>query len=336
MSSQIRRLGTGDVVQIRTGVIQGIGPQGPVGPHGPAGPPGPDGPQGVPGPVGYVDESVMEATGGGSAADGATSVASFSTVVRDEPGIYQSATTFKLHPGGWQGTAWITFTRRNGVDGSGTRRVEVMLGGEVLTASAVSASPDDDTDIILPFTLSPLSDADMQIRIFQSDGATLNYTSRIWISRIGAGVQGPPGPLGPRGVEGPRGVAGPTGPSGTLAPNTTYAALGGAAVTGAATQGSAIPQPLHTALVRDAYQQMRSMAQHIDRRLVTRYSTQQALNQVGNFQTGQVAWIVNDRVLQVYDGSGWRVIYPASPTVHSGTSSPGSSLGSVGDIYVRY
>src|SRR5690606_3164519 len=216
MSNSVRRIGSGDIIQIRTGVIQGIGPQGPVGPSGPLGPTGPDGPQGPPGPVGYVDESVLEASGGGTAADGADTIASFATVTKDEAGIYTSATTMTPTPGGWSGVAWITFTKRTSITGSGSRTVEAVLGGTVIASTSVAAAPDVDTRVSLPFSLSVGSSTALQIRIRQSDGASLSYTSKLWITRIGAGVQGPEGPLGPSGPAGSQGPAGPAGPSGTL------------------------------------------------------------------------------------------------------------------------
>lgn len=225
MSSVIRRIGSGETLQIRTGVLQGIGPQGPVGPTGPQGPEGPQGPQGIPGPTGYVDESATEATGTGTVSHNSAAYASFSTVTRDEAEVISSATTFALYPGGWQGTAWIRFIKRVGFDGAGSRRVEAVLGGTTVASICVPASPDQDTDITLPFTVSPQIEQNLQIRIFQTEGATLSYSGRIWISRIGAGERGPTGPEGPQGPPGPTGPQGPAGPAGTLGSGTTFADL---------------------------------------------------------------------------------------------------------------
>lgn len=228
MTSTMRRLSTGETVVIRTGVIQGIGPQGPVGPTGPQGSEGPQGPQGIPGPTGYVDESATEATGSGTVSHNSASIASFSNVVKDEASVYASATTLNLYAGGWQGTAWVRFAKRASVNGTGSRRVEVLLGGNVVAGQTVAAAPDVDTDVTVAFTVAPTSGANLQVRIFQSDGATLNYTSRLWCSRIGAGVQGPEGPAGPQGPTGGVGPTGPAGPPGSLIDSdTTFADLGG-------------------------------------------------------------------------------------------------------------
>src|SRR5262245_66181364 len=50
------RLVNGGSIQVRTGLIQGIGPQGPMGLTGADGPQGPQGPQGDPGPGGTVTQ----------------------------------------------------------------------------------------------------------------------------------------------------------------------------------------------------------------------------------------------------------------------------------------
>jgi hypothetical protein len=50
---------------------------------------------------------------------------------------------------------------------------------------------------------------------------------------------------------------------------------------------------------------------------------------------GEVAWITADKVIQVYDGTTWKRVYPPQPMVYSGTAAPASSLGTVGDLYVK-
>jgi hypothetical protein len=227
MSSSVRRLGSGETIQIRTGVIQGIGPQGPRGSVGEKGDKGDQGNQGIPGPTGYVDESATEATGFGTVNHNTTAIAAFQTVATDEALIVASATSFTLNVGGWQGTAWIRFAKRSGITGAGSRRVEALLGGTVVAATTIAAAPDHDSDVTLAFTVKPTVGSTLQIRLFHTEGASLDYTSRIWISRIGAGIQGPEGPEGPIG-QGIQGIQGPQGPPGSLVDNsTTFADIGG-------------------------------------------------------------------------------------------------------------
>lgn len=227
MASTVRRLSTGSTIHIRTGVLQGIGPQGPRGATGPQGERGEPGPQGMPGPVGYVSESTTEATGSGSAANNTDSTVSFDSVLRDDATVVGSATTFNLYTGGWQGMAWVRFAKRSAVNGSGFRRVEVLLSGQVIAATTVAAAAEVDSDVTVSFVARAGSGVPLQVRVRHNDGATLSYTSRISLSRIGAGIQGPVGPEGPVGPPGPEGPQGPKGDSGTLSSSTTFADLGG-------------------------------------------------------------------------------------------------------------
>jgi hypothetical protein len=190
---------------------------------------GEQGAQGVPGPTGYVDESSTEVTASsGSVNHNAASIASFPTVVTDEAAIVSSATTLSLYPGGWQGTAWIRFVKRAGINGTGSRKVEAVLASTVIAALTVAASPDTDTDVTLAFTVNPVIQSSLQIRITQTDGAALSYSGRLWVVRIGAGIQGPIGPAGPLGNTGAVGPQGPQGPAGGVMPSsTTFADLGG-------------------------------------------------------------------------------------------------------------
>lgn len=227
MTSTVRRLSAGSAIHIRTGVLQGIGPQGPRGATGPQGNRGPIGPAGPPGPTGYVDEAAMRATGSGSVSHGTPSIATFASLTDDAAGIYDNPTTFTLKTGNWQGMAYVRFNKRS-VDGTGSRKVEVITtGGVVVAATTVAAAPDDNTDVTVAFAMRANTGIGLQVRITQTDGATLTYASSIFISRIGPGAPGPIGPEGPSGPPGPRGNPGPVGPAGTLSPTTTFADLGG-------------------------------------------------------------------------------------------------------------
>lgn len=227
MSSTVRVLTSGDTIHVRTGVLQGIGPQGPRGATGPKGDRGETGPQGVPGPTGYVSESDTWATGLGTIASGTTgALAAFAAVQADRAAIYNSSTTYALTTGNWQGTAYIKFAKPAGA-GAGSRRVEVLVNNVVVASSSCAAPTDIDADVTCAFTVSVPWGQNLQVRIAQTQGASLNYTSRLWVSRVGAGIQGPVGPEGPSGPPGPQGPAGPQGPSGTLSPTTTFRDIGG-------------------------------------------------------------------------------------------------------------
>lgn len=50
---------------------------------------------------------------------------------------------------------------------------------------------------------------------------------------------------------------------------------------------------------------------------------------------GMLSWIRDINELYVYDGSGWRRVWPTSPRIHSGTTLPSNALGQDGDVYFR-
>ena len=51
---------------------------------------------------------------------------------------------------------------------------------------------------------------------------------------------------------------------------------------------------------------------------------------------GMVAWIKDSNVLQVYDGTAWKRVYPVERMTYTGTTTPATSLGVVGDIYLQF
>lgn len=230
MSSQVIRVSSGETIQVRTGVIQGIGPQGPVGPTGPQGETGPQGAQGVPGPTGAVIEFSTEVNALAQSIASATTytLVSFSQVVRDSLSSVQSNTNFALIAGEYQGTAYLSFSKQAGA-AVNTRGVQVLYNGAVIAGQVVRAAPDLATDITVPFTVkSTVATQLLQVQAVQNEGATLSVTGRLWISRIGPGPAGPAGPQGAQGQPGAVGATGPQGPSGTIANNTTtFAAIGG-------------------------------------------------------------------------------------------------------------
>jgi hypothetical protein len=69
---------------------------------------------------------------------------------------------------------------------------------------------------------------------------------------------------------------------------------------------------------------------------VQRFATQAELSSKRPTpSSGEFCWIVADKVLQVFDGTAWKRVYPPQPMVYSGTTTPASSLGAVGDLYIK-
>lgn len=75
---------------------------------------------------------------------------------------------------------------------------------------------------------------------------------------------------------------------------------------------------------------------HAEVRGVQRFSTQADLSTKRPAPSaGEFAFIVADKVVQVYDGTAWQRVYPPKPMVYSGTGTPSSALGVVGDLYIK-
>jgi len=57
---------------------------------------------------------------------------------------------------------------------------------------------------------------------------------------------------------------------------------------------------------------------------------------IGTPTEGMVAYLKTENQAHVRVDATWKQIYPASPTIYTGTAAPAASLGAVGDIYVQY
>ena len=75
---------------------------------------------------------------------------------------------------------------------------------------------------------------------------------------------------------------------------------------------------------------------------IQRYATQAACSAARPTPTaGEVAFITadvnnnNQPIIQVYDGSAWKRVFPPSPMVYSGTGTPPNTTGAVGDIWIK-
>ena len=79
-----------------------------------------------------------------------------------------------------------------------------------------------------------------------------------------------------------------------------------------------------------------ALAQFFERRAGARYANMSALSsKLPSPNAGDSAWIVDTKVLLVFDGSTWVRVYPSSPQIFFGATDPSSGLGSVNDIYFK-
>lgn len=217
MSSNIVRLGSGEKILVRTGVLQGIGPEGPTGPQGLTGPPGEQGPQGERGLTGYVDDHCTIVTASAQSLPGQTpTVVAFDTVIVDELASQVSTSSYRPGVGTFYVSAWIKFANTDG-SVTGERLVEILQAGTVISADrrvVLSTSAYTDMTVAMGVRITNANDT-IQIRAYSSDADTIQINAgRLWISPHGPGPQGPAGPAGPIGLPGATGIQGVPGPPG--------------------------------------------------------------------------------------------------------------------------
>lgn len=230
--SSVLRLSSGDVIQIREGVLEGIGPQGPTGPSGPQGLTGPVGAQGIPGPMGQIDDFFTYAHNIGNAQSigtGVVTTVSFPTVVYDEPSLVASLTNLAIPVGLWHVLFSVVFAKPSSSNASGWRRIGLQYNGSESAAGTINSIPDIDSQLNLhTFVKATSAGLTLTGTVSHSDVVSLAATVKIYCTRVGPGAQGVAGPQGSTGVAGPVGPTGPQGPAGALVTNTTtYASIGG-------------------------------------------------------------------------------------------------------------
>ena len=232
--ANVIKLVNGGSIQVRTGVLAGVGPSGPRGLLGPAGPAGPPGPDGPPGPIGQILQVMSRANINSTTAvlPDTNTLVSFGGVQYDDLTCFATATNFVLAtPNDYLFSVWVGFDLpANSPDGSRQIYLQSSVAG-VIARAQVPPVADDVTyvNLVYPFRSTQAGET-INVYARQGDDLTLNITSgAISINRVGSGPQGPVGPAGPQGLTGPQGAQGPTGPTGSAgAGYMTYADLNGA------------------------------------------------------------------------------------------------------------
>lgn len=224
------RLVSGGTIQVRTGVLQGVGPTGPRGPIGPAGPDGIQGPVGEVGAMGQILQYASRAVVSGNTTvnpDTNTLVA-FATVAYDDMSACTSSTNFTLSDeGDYQLNVWVQFDK-GASNGDGIRRIWFNSSVDGIVAqNSCLAVVDEATYLNLSFPYR--ADGGEVITVYArsgDDSSVAISAGSIAITRIGSGPVGPEGPQGPDGPTGPTGPTGATGADGSAGSGySTYADL---------------------------------------------------------------------------------------------------------------
>ena len=217
--SNVVRLVSGGAIQVRTGVIQGIGPQGPRGQRGLPGPDGPQGPQGEPGPMGQILQVQTRAnvSSNTTMSPSATGPVAFATIVYDDLGAATSTTNFTLaQTGDYLLSAYVRFSPPSGT-AVGTRQLILnsSVYGPIAHNGVNAAAGDTWLSISHPYRCTTSGDVITVQGRSEDTAAVLISVGALTITRIGSGPAGAIGPAGPTGATGATGAVGPTGPAGS-------------------------------------------------------------------------------------------------------------------------
>ena len=217
--ANVVRLVNGGSIQVRTGVIQGIGPQGPRGLAGPQGIDGAQGPVGDTGPMGQI----LQLQGMSSVATnnplsaGADTVIAFGSVSYDDLSCFTSTSNITLTAAGdYLLSAWLRFDAATATK----REMWFQVGSTTIARKSVMA----DTGIFYVDLSMPYRAAGGDVVNVHalSAAATGISAGGVSVTRVGSGPPGVPGPQGIQGPVGATGAAGPTGPSGSASSGFTH------------------------------------------------------------------------------------------------------------------
>lgn len=213
------RLNNGGVIQVRTGVLQGIGPIGPRGVAGPEGLQGPEGPQGETGPMGAIAQYYSKARVSTpvSLSPDVDTLVGFGTVDADDLNAFASSTNISPpDPGDYQISCWVRFDLpANAGDGARSLWLVSSVAGTLVRTQGVGVA-DDTTYATLSWPHRTISGEVINVYARVGDDLAVGINEgAVALTRIGSGPKGDVGPQGPAGPVGPAGPAGPKGDSGS-------------------------------------------------------------------------------------------------------------------------
>jgi hypothetical protein len=211
--ANVVRLVNGGSIQVRTGVIQGIGPQGPMGVAGNQGADGPQGPVGDPGPMGQILQLMGRtsvATNNPVAANTDTVIA-FGSVAYDDLSCFSSTSNVTLtSPGDYLLSVWVRFDDA----AAGYRDIWFATGGTLIARGSRANTPGQPcyANLAQPYRAVGGEVVNVLVRAGQATAVSLGALN---VTRVGSGPPGPAGPVGPQGPIGATGAQGPVGAPGT-------------------------------------------------------------------------------------------------------------------------
>jgi collagen type VII alpha len=230
--SNVVKLVNGGTIQVRTGVIQGIGPVGPRGAVGATGMTGEQGPQGETGAMGQILQvqgryNVSSANVLAAATD---TVMAFGDIRYDDMSAHQSSSNYLLRDvGDYLLSVYLGFD--DAAAGSRSLWLQSVTGGLIARTTRQSvAGGVFYIDLTYPYRV--VTPGNETINVLARSAAALNVSvGALTITRVGSGpvgLTGIPGPQGPVGATGAKGDPGAQGSAGGV--YTTYTQLSGKTV----------------------------------------------------------------------------------------------------------
>lgn len=213
------RLVNGGTVQVRTGVIQGVGPDGPRGLVGPEGPQGPRGDVGPVGPAGSVSQyHARRVIGTAVTIPPSTDTnITWGGTTFDDMGLFTTTAnqTF-AEAGDYQINVWLRFDLpANAADGFRDAWLVSTANG-ILARATVPAVVGSQTYVNVCTSTRVVPGEIITVRARSTDDLSVAIgAGAIAVVRIGPGARGETGPQGPQGLVGPAGPAGPPGATGS-------------------------------------------------------------------------------------------------------------------------
>lgn len=224
------RLTSGGMLEVRTGVLQGIGPTGPRGLQGLQGPEGPQGPQGETGPQGAIIQYAAKARVSSSTAlaTNTETLVPFAAVDYDDMAIFASSTNMTFNQNGdYLFNVWVRFDLpANAGDSIRRLKLNSTTVGDLAFNSCLAVA-DEATYLSLSFVHRVTGVQTVQVYGYHSDDLSVGISAgAVAVTRIGSGPKGDTGPAGPQGAVGATGPAGAAGPAGNAGSGySTYSAL---------------------------------------------------------------------------------------------------------------
>jgi hypothetical protein len=214
--SNVVRLVNGGTVQVRTGVIQGIGPQGPRGIAGVQGQQGEQGPIGDTGPMGAILQMSAKTAvlSNNPLAANTDTLINFGSVGFDQfagPGLGFSNVSFVAPSAGdYLMNVWLRF------DDAAASIREIWFTATGVTIARTSRGSVAGSPFFVDLSFTYRAVANDVIQVLARAGSATGVSQGSWaVTRVGSGPPGPKGDIGPQGPVGANGATGNTGPAGT-------------------------------------------------------------------------------------------------------------------------